>query len=141
MNGPRAIDPVEAASLFPLMRQLRTGLESAEGFAARVARQARDGYQLLALDSEAGPAAVAGFRVAENLVHGRFLYVDDLVADADARRQGLGARLIDEFAVAARRERCGKLVLDAALGNPLVHRFYFRQGMLATALRFTRELA
>jgi hypothetical protein len=36
---------------------------------------------------------------------------------------------------------CTKLVLDAALTNTLGHRFYYRQGLLATALCFNTPLA
>jgi GNAT superfamily N-acetyltransferase len=138
---PRRIDPAEAASCFALMRQLRPHLGSAEEFAERFARQARDGYQLVALESEGRPLALAGYRLTETLVHGRFLYVDDLVVDDEARRQGLGARLIRWLTEEAQRQGCAKLVLDAALANPLAHRFYFREGLLATALRFTRPLS
>jgi hypothetical protein len=35
---------------------------------------------------------------------------------------------------------CGKLVLDTGLANALGHRFYYRAGLLATALRFTMPL-
>src|SRR3954469_382525 len=39
-------------------------------------------------------AAVAGFRVQENLAWGRHLYVDDLVTRADRRGRGHGAALM-----------------------------------------------
>ena len=34
---------------------------------------------------------------------------------------------------------CAKLVLDTPLTNVLGHRFYYRNGLLASALRFTRR--
>ena len=37
----------------------------------------------------------AGFRVAECLAWGRFLYVDDLVTVGSARFRGCGQRLLD----------------------------------------------
>jgi ribosomal protein S18 acetylase RimI-like enzyme len=78
--------------------------------------------------------------VQENLIRGRFCYVDDLVVRADARRGGLGARLLDAVAAAARAQGLDRLVLDTALDNRLGQRFYFRYGMLPAALRFAKGL-
>jgi hypothetical protein len=40
-----------------------------------------------------------------------------------------------------RARGCVKLVLDTPLTNTLGHRFYYRHGLLATALRFNMLLA
>ena len=44
--------------------------------------------------------------------------------------------------IAAEQERlgCGRPVLDTALDNVLAHRFYYRQSLLARALRFSRDI-
>jgi ribosomal protein S18 acetylase RimI-like enzyme len=125
---------------FGLMRQLRPHLASAEDFIARVRRQRAEGYRLLALWSERGPRALAGFRLTENLVHGRFLYVDDLVVDAADRSGGLGALLLARLKDEARRLGCTKLVLDTSVDNVSAQRFYTREGLRNTALRFTEAL-
>jgi GNAT superfamily N-acetyltransferase len=80
---------------------------------------------------------LAGFRVQENLVHGRFLYVDDLVTDSGARGCGYGERLMQHLQEQARLTSCNRLLLDTPMSNCLGHRFYFRCGLLATALRFS----
>ncbi len=131
----------EVAACFPVMAQLRPHLASAEEFVARVARQRAEGYRLLAAWRDGVAVALAGYRTEENLIHGRFLYVDDLVAAETERRQGLGARLLDAVAGEGRRLGCRRLVLDTALDNVLGHRFYYRQGLVARALRFSREIA
>jgi ribosomal protein S18 acetylase RimI-like enzyme len=87
------------------------------------------------------PLALAGYRVQENLVHGQFLYVDDLVTASDVRGQGHGERLMAFLCEQARVLGCGKLVLDTPLDNALGHRFYFRCGLLASALRFNLPIA
>lgn len=121
---------------YPVMAQLRPHLVSEEDFVARWRRQAPDGYRLLALVDGPRVVALAGYRVQENLVHGRFLYVDDLVTDASLRGGGHGGKLIDRLKQEARALGCGRLVLDTPLSNALAQRFYFRNGLLATALRF-----
>eukprot|EP01037_Dinobryon_pediforme_P035809 gene35809-42411_t len=122
------------------MRQLRPLLGSKEDFAQRWRRQGEQGYRLVAIWHAGHPVALAGFRLTESLIHGRFLYVDDLVVDDDQRGGGLGAALMDWLKAEARRCGCAKLVLDTGLDNALAHRFYYRQGLLAMALRFNIAL-
>jgi ribosomal protein S18 acetylase RimI-like enzyme len=131
----------EVAACFPVMALLRPHLRDAAELVARVGRQRDAGYRILAAWRDRDPVALAGYRIEENLIHGRFIYVDDLVAAEAARRGGLGARLLDAVAAEGRAAGCGRLVLDTALDNVLAHRFYYRQGLLARALRFSREIA
>jgi ribosomal protein S18 acetylase RimI-like enzyme len=115
-------------------------LDSEQSFLVRWRRQAESGYRLLALWQGAKPVALAGFRVQENLVHGLHFYVDDLVTDADSRGSGHGRGLMDRLKAEGRALGCTKLVLDTPLTNTLGHRFYYRQGLLASALRFNMPL-
>jgi hypothetical protein len=64
---------------------------------------------------------------------------DDLVPAAEVR--GNGIRLFDAVAVIGREGGRARLVLDTALDKVLARRFYYRQGMLARALCFSRPLA
>ncbi|SMF47925.1 Acetyltransferase (GNAT) family protein [Tistlia consotensis] len=137
----RPVGEAEIAACFPLMRQLRPHLASAEELAERWRRQAAEGYRLLGLWAEDTPLALAGYRLQENLVYGRFLYLDDLVTLEGARGRGHGARLIEHLKQEASRLGCARLVLDTPLDNVLGHRFYYRQGLLARALRFGLALS
>jgi GNAT superfamily N-acetyltransferase len=137
----RYVGEAEIGDCFTLMRQLRPRLASAAEFAAQWRRQAADGYRILALWPDRMPVALAGFRLQENFVHGRFLYVDDLVSEQKERGRGRGARLLEHLGAEGRALGCAKLVLDSGLDNALAHRFYYRQGLLATALRFNIPLA
>lgn len=133
----RIVTEQDIASCFGLMRQLRPHLVSSDEFAERWRRQSAEGYSLLALWVSSEPVALAGYRIMETLVHGRFLYVDDLVTDARVRRYGCGARLIAHLKSEAVALGCGAFVLDTAIDNMLAHRFYYRQGLFAKALRFS----
>ena len=135
-----ADEETDVARCFDLMHQLRPHLASVQEFVARWRRQKEAGYRLLALWSDDRPVALAGFRVQDNMIHGPHFYVDDLVTDEHARGQGHGAMLMDRLKLEARALGCSMLVLDTPLTNSLGQRFYFRQGLLATALRFTTSL-
>jgi GNAT superfamily N-acetyltransferase len=130
----------EIAACYPVMALLRPHLADADELVARVARQRDAGYRLLAAWRAADPVALAGYRFEENLIHGQFVYVDDLVTAEAERGGGLGAQLLDAVTGIGRQAGCGRLVLDTALDNVLAHRFYYRQGLLARALRFSRPI-
>jgi ribosomal protein S18 acetylase RimI-like enzyme len=131
----------EIAACYPVMALLRPHLGDAGELVARVTRQRDAGYCILAAWRAGAPVALAGYRFEENLIHGKFVYVDDLVTAEGERDEGLGARLLDAVAEIGRGAGCGRLVLDTALDNVLAHRFYYRQGLLARALRFSRPVA
>lgn len=130
----------ELEACFPVMHALRPHLTGPAEMVERVLRQFDQGYHLLAawLGNEA--VGLAGYRMQENLIRGRFCYVDDLVVAPANRRGGLGAKLLDAVAEEARRADCTRLTLDTALDNLLGQRFYFRYGMLPSSLRFAKGL-
>ncbi len=132
--------PAELAACFPVMQALRPHLASPSELVERVQRQADQGYRLLAAWAGDAVVGAAGYRMQENLIRGRFCYVDDLVVAEPQRRNGLGARLLDAVSVEARAGGCRWLTLDTGLDNLLGQRFYFRYGMLPSSLRFSKTL-
>jgi GNAT superfamily N-acetyltransferase len=130
----------DVAAGFPVMRELRPHLASEAEFTARWRRQEQVGYRLAGLWRGPTPVALAGFRLQENLIHGLHLYIDDLVTTAAERSHDHGEKLIAFVREEARRQGCSRLALDTALDNTLAHRFYYRTGLLATALRFSAPL-
>ncbi|MQA22197.1 GNAT family N-acetyltransferase [Rugamonas rivuli] len=125
---------------YPVMKQLRPHLETEDDFVARVTRMGQQGYRILAAWDEGEVVALAGYRLEENLVYGKFMYVDDLVAGEKTRGRGWGARLLEHLTVYAEQAACVKLVLDTGMANALAQRFYFRQGLLTGAMRFGKFL-
>jgi GNAT superfamily N-acetyltransferase len=126
----------EIAACFPALRQLRPHIAGEGELLARVRRQQAESYRLLAAWRENKVVGAAGYRLQENLIRGRFVYVDDLVVLDGERRGGTGARLLDEVARLAKEAGCTWITLDTGLDNALAQRFYFRWGLLSTALHF-----
>jgi ribosomal protein S18 acetylase RimI-like enzyme len=134
----------ELRACYPVMKELRPHLSSEDAFVAQVMRQREQGYHILAAweTGETGEVvALAGYRLQENTVYGRFLYVDDLVAGEPHRSRRWGALLLGKLTVFAEEAQCARLVLDTGLSNVLAQRFYFREGLLPGALRFGKALA
>jgi GNAT superfamily N-acetyltransferase len=133
----RAVEtPSDVAACFPVMQALRPHLRDPAELVERVQRQREQGYRLLAAWRRDAVIGAAGYRMQENLIRGRFCYVDDLVVLPADRRGGLGARLLNAVAAEARAVGCKRLTLDTGLDNLLGQRFYFRYGMLPASLRF-----
>lgn len=132
--------PQDLRACLPLMRELRPHLKEDADFIERVSRMRADGYRLLAAMDQGQAVALAGYRLQENLIYGRFLYVDDLVVANGRRGERWGARLLQALDAAARDNGCARLVLDTGLGNALAQRFYFRAGLLTSAIRFSKSL-
>jgi len=125
---------------FPLMADLRPHLRE-DDFVSRVRRQQRDhGYRLAVLEEDGAILAVAGFRIAECLAWGRFLYVDDLVTAASVRFRGYGQQLFDWLLAEARKEGCEQLHLDSGVQRYPAHGFYLKNRLHITSHHFTRVL-
>ena len=125
--------------------ELRPHRAPAEALAALADGQRAAGYRLAGSfePGEDEAAAVAGFRVQENLAWGRQLYVDDLVTRADRRGRGHGGALIRWLAEEAARAGCEQLHLDSGVGADRedAHRLYFNAGLRISSYHFQAPTA
>ncbi|HEY4074050.1 MAG TPA: GNAT family N-acetyltransferase [Herbaspirillum sp.] len=125
---------------FPVMQELRPHLNDRTAYVAQIAQQRTQGYRLLAAWRDGAIAGLAGYRLQDNLIYGRFVYVDDLVVTASLYRSGLGAHLLQTARQQAVALNCKHFILDTGLHNALAQRFYFRQGLLARGMHFGEAL-
>lgn len=126
---------------YPVMKQLRPHLLDEKQFIEQILRQQLQSYVLLAMIEEDKIIGLAGYRIQENLLYGRFLYVDDLVITESHRSAGCGARLLRAVMEIAKQHECDEFVLDTGLSMALAQKFYFRQGLLTQAIRFRNKLS
>jgi GNAT superfamily N-acetyltransferase len=124
---------------FPVMTQLRPHVERA-AFVDTVRRQAEGGFVLAYTEVDGVVEAVAGFRLIDNLVGGRVLYVDDLVTHAGSRSRGHGKALLDWLATRASGAGCQFLELDSGVQRFDAHRFYFTNRMHISSYHFRLKL-
>ncbi len=130
----------DTARCFTVMSELRTHL-TLDVFAEQVKRQRESSsYQLIYLEDGGAIRAVAGFRVAECLAWGRFMYVDDLVTSHDERSKGYGDALFDWLLHYAKQQNCDQLHLDSGVQRFRAHRFYFRKRLAITSYHFAMKL-
>lgn len=122
-----------------VMVQLRTSLSKDE-YIERVKRQQKDGYKLAFVLDKGKVVSVAGFRILENLAHGKFLYIDDLVTDNNNRSKGYGDKLFDFLVEYAKKQMCKAVHLDSGVQRFDAHRFYFRKRMTISSHHFNLVL-
>jgi len=137
--------PPNTDQAFEAMRELRPGLVSREDFVQRVdQRQRPSGYRLVASVPEeaAQAAAVAGFRLGDNLAVGRHLYIDDLSTVATARQQGHARDLLEWLHIESKRLGCREVHLDSGVGanRTAAHRLYFNSGYRISSHHFARDV-
>lgn len=141
----RELGAGESASAWPALRELRPHIGSAEDFARRVDEVQRpQGYRLVGSfePGDAAAAAAAGFRVADNLAWGRFLYVDDLVTRDSLVRRGHAGALMSWLRMEAGRLDCDQLHLDSGTGSERwdAHALYFARGLRIVSHHFATRV-
>ena len=132
-------DDAAIRAAWPLVAQLRPHL-GADALVAQLQRQLAEGFRAHVLYDTGSPRAYAGWRVHENLVYGRHMYVDDLVTDETARSLGYGKAMLDWLKTEARRLGCARLQLDSGTWRKDAHAFYLREGLRIEAFHFGIDL-
>lgn len=129
----------ELRSVFPLMQQLRPHLNESE-FVDLIRTAMRESrYQLLGFFEQNQCQGLMGYRILTDLVHGRHLYIDDLVVDENIRSKGLGAKLLAQAKEIARSENCKRLRLCTGADNDRGKNFYDRNGWKLRAVVYKSE--
>jgi GNAT superfamily N-acetyltransferase len=140
----RELLPGETHRAAPALLELRPQRGPADALVGLADAQRAAGYRLVASfePGEEEAAAVAGFRIAENLASGRHLYVDDLSTRAEHRGRGHGGALMRWLAKEACRSGCEQLHLDSGVGADRedAHRLYFNSGLRISSYHFARAL-
>jgi GNAT superfamily N-acetyltransferase len=132
--------PADIGACHAVMSELRPHLQDVDSFVQQVMRQREHGFRLSAAWCNGDIAGLIGYRFQENLLYGRFVFVDDLVVRKESRSNGVGAQLLSVARAYAREMNCKHFVLDTGLHMALAQRFYFRQGLLAHAMGFSETL-
>lgn len=131
----------QIAACFPVMTDLRPHLKDAAELVSRVRLQQQEGYVLAySTGADGKPAGCMGFRRQNRLVHGKVIYVDDLVTLADKRSSGHGKALLDWLYDLAKREGFAAVDLDSGTQRVHAHRFYLRERFTISSFHFLKKV-
>ena len=124
---------------FAVLRELRTHLGFERFLELHNAATRADGYKLLGAIEAGQCIAVMGYRVLFDFVHGKHLYVDDLVVTERCRSKGVGASLLREAETVAQRMDCDGLRLCTGIENEAGKRFYEREGWELRSVAYKKK--
>lgn len=131
----------ELERCFPVMKELRPHLDFAAFLEIYASAHKADGYEIAAIEREGKILAVMGYRILWDYVRGKHLYIDDLVATATARSQGLGAELLQFAEKVAAENACPSLRLCTGTENEKGMKFYEREGWTKRSFAYVKRLS
>lgn len=114
----------EILEAFPVMNQLRTHLDEETYLELVLEAKETDSYKLLALFAGEDIVALIGFKPMITLYYGRFVWVCDLVTDAQKRSKGYGEKLLTFVHDWAKENNYESVALSSGLQRTVAHRFY-----------------
>lgn len=136
-----AFSEEEIEKCFGIMQQLRPHLLDKNLFVAQVKRQIENGYHLVYFCDKGIIKAVAGFRLLEFLAWGKVLYIDDLITDSNARKNGHGSKLVKWLIEYAKKTGCDEVHLDSGPQRHDAHRLYLNHHFKIVAHHFAHTLS
>ena len=135
----KALDEETILGCFTLVKELRPHL-SRENFIEQIARQRKNGYQILFIEADTTIVSFMGYRIQEYLAWGKILYIDDFVTKSDSQHQGYGTKLIDYVIEIAKASSCKQVHLDSGYNRNRAHRLYLSKGFVLSSHHFSMKL-
>lgn len=117
------ISEQEWLQAYPVMNQLRTHLDQPT-YIQTLREMKTQGYRLFACIEEHNMKAVAGIIPLTSLYYGRYVWVHDLVTDANERSKGYGEKLLSFINDWAKNKGFDVVALSSGLQRQDAHRFY-----------------
>ena len=136
--GPPKLIPGELEACFLVLKELRTSLTLEEFRQIYSEARRRDQYTLITAFEDGRCLAVMGYRVLYDFIHGKHLYIDDLVVTEAHRSRGLGKRLLEHAETFASEQNCTGLRLCTGTTASHAQKFYLAQGWEARAIVFKK---
>ena len=125
---------------FPVMKELRMNLSFEDYMDLYEQAHAKDGYEIVALQKDQKILAVMGYRILYDYVHGKHLYVDDLVSTTTERSKGFGAQLLNYAEQVDKEQGCKGLRLCTGIENEMGKKFYEKNGWNLRAVAYKKKL-
>ncbi|MBI3556163.1 MAG: GNAT family N-acetyltransferase [Deltaproteobacteria bacterium] len=128
-------------AIFPVIRELRPNLTFHEYTDLMMNAKLRDDYDIVAVFD--GPKCIAamGYRILYDFVHGKHLYIDDLVVTESCRSKGIGAELLRYAEQVAVEKKCKGLRLCTGVDRKDSQRFYERNNWNARAIAYKKTIS
>jgi ribosomal protein S18 acetylase RimI-like enzyme len=133
--------PHEWPKVFELVKTLRPHLKLETFISLAQTSHEKDNYEVVTGTNAAeAVVGVMGYRVLYDLVHGKHLYIDDLVIAADFRSQGFGSQFLNFAESQAQSKQCQLLRLSTGTENNRAIQFYTRNQWVQRSVTFKKKV-
>jgi GNAT superfamily N-acetyltransferase len=136
----KACSILDLKRFYPLMQELRNNLTYQNFLDIYQSAHLHDGYEIVAIESKNEILALMGYRILFDFVHGKHLYIDDLVSTEAYRSKGLGAKLLIYAEELASANGCKNLRLSTGIENEKGKQFYEKNLWKMRAVVYKKKL-
>lgn len=139
----RMANQKDEIAIYGLMCQLEQTQLPYDRFAEIFRRQlAGEQYCCLVWEEEGRVVGVLNLRWEGQLHHaGKVAEILELIVDSSCRNQGVGHKLFARACRLAQQAGCGEMEVTSNRVRTGAHRFYLREGMAQTHVKFTKSLS
>ncbi len=131
----------EFEQAYQIMKELRTKLVLDDFITIYKQAKSADNYTLIGAYVNTECIALMGHRILYDYVHGKHLYIDDLVTTEAYRSKGVGARLLKVAEEHAKKTGCKYLRLSTGIENENARSFYEKEGLKLRAVVYKKVFA
>jgi ribosomal protein S18 acetylase RimI-like enzyme len=131
---------VDLEQAYQIMKELRTKLSLKDFISIYNQARSADQYTLIGAFVGDECVAVMGYRILFDYVHGKHLYIDDLVTTESYRSKGVGAKLLKKAEEIAKKSACAYFRLCTGFENESAKKFYEREGLNLRAVVYKKKL-
>jgi ribosomal protein S18 acetylase RimI-like enzyme len=125
---------------YDLLKHLRMELTFIEFESIYNEAKASTQYELIGVELDNQLVALMGYRILFDFVHGKHLYIDDLVTSTEMRSKGFGAKLLGHAEKIASSLGCRRIRLCTGTDNDRGQSFYLKNGWMLKAVVLKKKL-
>lgn len=125
---------------YPIMKELRKDLTLSDFLELYNEAHQHNSYEIIALEKDRTFLAIMGYRILYDFVHGKHLYIDDLVSSENYRSKGLGTLLLKHAEDLANEFGCRGLRLCTGIENNSAKKFYERNLWNLRAIVYKKKI-
>jgi ribosomal protein S18 acetylase RimI-like enzyme len=132
--------PLDLKRCYPVMKELRANLDFETFVDIYEKAHVDNGYEIVAVEKDSQIVALMGYRLLHDYVHGKHVYIDDLVTTEAVRSQGVGEKLLKHAESIAEKNNCKNLRLCTGIENEQGKKFYERNSWNLRAIVYKKKI-
>ena len=119
----------EMLTVYDVQAQMYTDMTRAK-YEEIIPQRIADGYRMLGVFDGDTCICTAGFWIGVRFYCGKFIQLDNMVADEQHRAKGAGKAVVDWIKELGKKEGCNRILIDTYVENFDAHRFFYREGFI-----------